>query len=37
MRYDFWEYMEHNWILLSILLAALVLAVCFWNLYRSTV
>ena len=34
MRYDFWEYMEHNWILLSILLAALVLAVCFWNLYR---
>ena len=34
MKYDFWEYMEHNWILLSILLAVLVLAVCFWNLYR---
>ena len=34
MKSNFWEYIESNWIWLGVLLAVLVLAVCFWNLYR---
>ena len=34
MKSNFWEYIESNWIWFGVLLAVLVLAVCFWNLYR---